>query len=98
MKEEPLILHIDLKNQSVSSWLKENKYIIFSEIVRYSSKIIIENIDVIQAIIVSNSYDNIVFIIKKENVKNSLEKAMNYFLEIEEYEKCSEIRDLLNKL
>jgi protein-arginine kinase activator protein McsA len=61
-------------------------------------KIIIENIDVIQAIIVSNSYDNIVFIIKKENVKNSLEKAMNYFLEIEEYEKCSEIRDLLNKL
>jgi protein-arginine kinase activator protein McsA len=98
MKEEPLILHIDLKNQSVSNWLKENKYIIFSEIVRYSSKIIIENIDVIQAIIVSNSYDNIVFIIKKENVKNSLEKAMNYFLEIEEYEKCSEIRDLLNKL
>jgi protein-arginine kinase activator protein McsA len=98
MKEEPLILHIDLKNQSVSNWLKENKYIIFSEIVRYSSKIIIENIDIIQAIIVSNSYDNIVFIIKKENVKNSLEKAMNYFLEIEEYEKCSEIRDLLNKL
>jgi len=98
MKEEPLILHIDLKNQSVSNWLKENKYIIFSEIVRYSSKIIIENIDVIQAIIVSNSYDNIVFIIKKENVKNSLEKAMDYFLEIEEYEKCSEIRDLLNKL
>jgi hypothetical protein len=83
MREEPLILHIDLKNQSVSNWLKENKYIIFSEIVRYSSKIIIENIDVIQAIIVSNSYDNIVFIIKKENVKNSLEKAMNYFLEIE---------------
>jgi protein-arginine kinase activator protein McsA len=98
MREEPLILHIDLKNQSVSNWLKENKYIIFSEIVRYSSKIIIENIDVIQAIIVSNAYDNIVFIIKKENVKNSLEKAMNYFLEIEEYEKCSEIRDLLNKL
>jgi hypothetical protein len=98
MKEEPLILHIDLKNQSVSNWLKENKYTIFSEIVRYSSKIIIENIDVIQAIIISNSYDNIVFIIKKENVKNSLEKAMNYFLEIEEYEKCSEIRDLLNKL
>jgi protein-arginine kinase activator protein McsA len=28
----------------------------------------------------------------------SLEKAMDYFLEIEEYEKCSEIRDLLNKL
>lgn len=57
-----------------------------------------DDIKVIQAIIVSNSYDNIVFITKKENIKNSLEKAMDYFLEIEEYEKCSEIRDLLNKL
>ncbi len=57
-----------------------------------------DGIKVIQAIIVSNSHDNIVFIIKKENIKMSLEKAMDYFLEIEEYEKCSEIRDLLNKL
>ena len=57
-----------------------------------------DGIKVIQAIIVSNSHDNIVFIIKKENIKMSLKKSMDYFLEIEEYEKCSEIRDLLNKL
>ncbi len=57
-----------------------------------------DDIKVIQAIIVSNSNDNIVFLIKKENIKMSLKKAMDYFLEIEEYEKCSEIRDLLNKL
>ena len=57
-----------------------------------------DDIKVVQAIIISNSYDNIVFILKKENIKNSLQKAMEYFLEIEEYEKCSEIRDLLNKL
>jgi len=93
-----MILHIELSNQSIYSWLKENKYIIFSEIVRYASKMIEENIKVIQAIIVSNSYDNIVFILKKDGVKDSLQKAMDYFLEIEEYEKCSEIRDLLNKL
>jgi len=47
---------------------------------------------------VSNLSDNIVFIIKKDNVKLTLDKAMDYFLEIEEYEKCSEIRDLLNEL
>lgn len=98
MNEAPTILHIDLKNQSVYSWLKQNRYVIFSEIVRYSSKMIEDDIKVVQAIIISNSYDNIVFILKKENIKNSLEKAMEYFLEIEEYEKCSEIRDLLNKL
>ena len=98
MSDSPTILHIELNNQSVYSWIKQNRYIIFSEIVRYSSKMIEDGIKVIQAIIVSNSYDNIVFIIKKENIKMSLEKAMDYFLEIEEYEKCSEIRDLLNKL
>jgi len=87
MSDSPTILHIELTNQSV-----------YSEIVRYSSKMIEDGIKVIQAIIVSNSHDNIVFIIKKENIKMSLEKAMDYFLEIEEYEKCSEIRDLLNKL
>lgn len=98
MNEAPTILHIDLKNQSVYSWLKQNRYVIFSEIIRYSSKMIEDDIKVVQAIIISNSYDNIVFILKKENIKNSLQKAMEYFLEIEEYEKCSEIRDLLNKL
>ena len=54
MKAEPIILHIDLGNQSVSNWLKENRYIIFSEIVRYSEKLIKENLDTIQAIMVSN--------------------------------------------
>ena len=98
MSDSPTILHIELTNQSVYSWIKQNRYIIFSEIVRYSSKMIEDGIKVIQAIIVSNSHDNIVFIIKKENIKMSLKKAMDYFLEIEEYEKCSEIRDLLNKL
>jgi len=98
MKGEPIILHIDLGNQSVTEWLKENEYIIFSELIRYSKKLIKENLNAIQAIMVSNSSDNIVFIIKKDNVKLTLDKAMDYFLEIEEYEKCSEIRDLLNEL
>ena len=43
---------------------------------------------------VSNHYDNLVFIIKRENVKLSLDKAMEYFMDVEEYEKCAEIRDL----
>ena len=94
----PMILHIDLGNQSLQSWLKENRYIIYSELVRFSEKLIKNKMDLIQAIMVSNSSDNIVFIIKKDNVKLTLDKAMDYFLEIEEYEKCSEIRDLLNKL
>lgn len=91
---EPVILHIDLGNTSLNGWLRDNRYIIYSELVRFSEKLIKENLEFVQAIMVSNLADNIVFIIKKENVSITLGKAMDYFLEIEEYEQCSKIRDL----
>jgi hypothetical protein len=94
MKDIPIILHIDLENQSVNGWLEENRYIIFSELVRYSKKLLSEDLDDVQAIMVSNHYDNLVFILKKENLKLTLDKAMEYFMDVEEYEKCAEIRDL----
>lgn len=94
MKLQPIILHIDLENESVSHWLKRNEYVIFSELVRYSTKLIKDKLNFVQAIMVSNLDDNIVFIIKKENVKLTLDKAMSFFMDIEEYEKCAEIRDL----
>ena len=94
MKENPIILHIELGNQSVYDWLKENQYVIFSELIRYSKKLLDENLDTVQAIMVSNLSDNIVFIIKRDNVKLTLDKAMEYFMDMEEYEKCAEIRDL----
>jgi hypothetical protein len=94
MKEEPILLHIDLGNQSLSNWLRENKYIIFSELVRYSEKMIKLGLDSIQAIMVSNLSDNVVFIIQRKDLQFTLEKAMDYFLSMEEYEKCAEIRDL----
>ena len=94
MTEIPIILHINLDNQSVHSWLKENRYVIFSELVRFSEKLIKDNLDLVQAIMISNDVDNIVFIIKKENVKLTLDKAMDFFMGIEEYEQCARIRDL----
>jgi len=98
MKEVPTLLHIQIKNQSIYGWLNKNNYIIFSELIRYAKILIDEKLQFIQCIIVENGYDNIVFIIKKENLKLTLNKAMEYFLSIEEYEKCSEIRDLLKLL
>ena len=94
MKDTPIILHIDLGNQSVSKWLEQNRYIIFSELVRYAERLIKENLDTIQAIMVSNLSDNIVFILKKESAKLTLDKSMEYFLSIEEYEQCAKIRNL----
>ena len=95
MKSEPIILHIDLGNQSLTNWLKKNKYIIHSELVRYCEIILKEDLNSIQAIMVSNLSDNIVFLIKREDMKMTLEKAMEYFLSIEEYEQCAKIRNCL---
>lgn len=95
MNKEPVILHIELGNQQLSKWLKQNRYIIYSELIRYSEKLIKEKLDSIQAIMVSNVYDNIVFIIRKESLNLTLERAMDYFMSIEEYEKCAKIRDLV---
>ena len=91
---QPIILHIDLGNQSLSRWLKDNRYVIYSELIRYSAKLINEQLELVQAILVSNLADNIVFIIKKDNVELTLNKAMEYFLSIEEYEQCAKIRNL----
>jgi len=74
--------------------VRTNRYIIFSELVRYAERLIKENLDTIQAIMVSNLSDNIVFILKKESAKLTLDKSMEYFLSIEEYEQCAKIRDL----
>lgn len=94
MNENPLILHIDVGNQSVKAWLKEHRYVIYSEIVRYCEKLLNSDAESIQSILISNISDNVVFLIERKNVELALEKAMDYFMDIEEYEKCAKIRDL----
>jgi len=37
---EPVILHIELGDYPIASWLKNNKYIIFSEILRYMKNVL----------------------------------------------------------
>lgn len=94
MEKAPELLHIDLYEESLYKWIKLNKYIIFSELVRYTEILIEKNMEFIQALMISNSYENIVFIIKRKNVDSLLKNAMEYFLSIEEYEQCVKIRNL----
>jgi hypothetical protein len=94
MEQQPMILHIDLGNQSLTEWLRDNRFVIYSELVRFSEKLIKERLDIVQAIMVSNLADNIVFVLKKEMIQITLNKAMEYFLFEEEFEMCAKIRDL----
>lgn len=92
---KPILLHIDIGNQSLVNWTNNNKYIIHSELIRYCEKIIEGEFKTISSIMISNLADNIVFMVNKQNVDDTLNKALEYFLEIEEYEQCGKIRDLL---
>jgi hypothetical protein len=40
---------------------------------------------------------NVDFIISKEDIKETLEKLLEYCIEVEEYEKCAEIVKLQNE-
>ena len=41
---------------------------------------------------------DIILSVPKSEWKGGLENAMNYYIEKEEYEQCSKVRDLINKL
>ena len=43
-------------------------------------------------------YANTYLTVHKDNWSGSLSKAMNYYIETEEYEQCSRIKKLMNKL
>lgn len=92
--QEAAILHIEIGNQSIIPWLIDNRYIIFSEMVRFSEKLIKNDLDYIYAVMISNTTENVVLIIRKDDVMLTLDKSMQYFLGEEEYEQCAKIRDL----
>jgi hypothetical protein len=53
-----------------------------------------EKLEAVQVMLIANLSENIVFIINKNDIQFTLEKAMKYFLSIEEYEQCSKIQEL----
>ena len=91
------ILHIDVGNRPIIDWVNENKYIIFSEIVRYSDKMIKNESEHINAIMVSNLADNVVFILRNDSVDLTLKKAMDYFLQIEAILRKKKIKKITTK-
>ncbi len=44
------------------------------------------------------AYSDYYIELKKDKWKPTLEKALEYYIEREEYDKCAETRDLINKL
>ena len=75
---------------------KAKKPLMFKSLVTNIAEGIEDNLESVNIAEIKN-YDLILNIPKTE-WKSGLEKALEYYIEGEEYEQCSKVRDLINKL
>ena len=81
-------------------FLKKNKWVIHSLIVDGVKKAYEEKLESITVFRIINTVSNFVMTseLKKDDWIDSLSKSMDYFVSIEEYEKCKEIKDLIKNI
>ena len=75
---------------------KAKKPLMFKTLVNNIAEGIEDNLESVNIAEIKN-YDLILNVPKSE-WKGGLEKALEYYIEGEEYEQCSKVRDLINKL
>jgi hypothetical protein len=81
-------------------FLKNKKWLIHSLIIDGVKKSFEENLDSIVVFRIINPISNFVMTseIKKEDWLDSLSKSMEYYESVEEYEKCTEIKELIKNI
>ena len=80
--------------------LGDNRTEIHLRLIASIEKSIEENIESIEILKIVNNYRGYIMILKveKKNWKDSLLKSLSYFEEVQEYEVCSKIKKILEKL
>ena len=76
--------------------LKSKKHQVYKSLVDGVTEAIKTNKKEIKLCEVKNS--NIFITVEKPEWKESLDSALQYYINTEEYEECSKIKDLINKL
>ena len=76
--------------------LSSKKFQVYKSLIDGVTEAIKENKKEIKLCEVKNS--GIFITVEKENWKNSLDKALEYYISTEEYEECSKIKNLIDKL
>ena len=75
---------------------KAKKPLMFKTLVASIAEGIKDNLESVNVAEIKN-YD-VIINVSKDEWKSGLEKALEYYIEGEEYEQCSKVRDLINKL
>lgn len=76
--------------------LKSSKHRVYKSLVDGVTEAIKKDKKEIKLCEVKNS--GIYITVEKQEWKNSLDSALQYYIDIEEYEECSKIKDLIDKL
>ena len=76
--------------------LSSKKHQVYKSLIEGVSEAIKSNKKEVKLCEVKNS--NTYITVEKENWKNSLDSALQFYINKEEYEKCSKIKDLIDKL
>ena len=76
--------------------LKFSKHKVYKSLIDGVTEAIKNKKEVIKLCEVKNS--GIFITVEKEEWKNSLDSALEYYISTEEYEECSKIKDLIDKL
>ena len=76
--------------------LKSSKHRVYKSLVDGVTEAIKKDKKEIKLCEVKNS--GIYITVEKQEWKNSLDSALEYYISTEEYEECSKIKDLINKL
>ena len=75
---------------------KSQKPLMMKTLVTNIAEGIEENLESVN--IAEIKHHDIIINVSKEEWKSGLENALEYYIEGEEYEQCSKVRDLINKL
>ena len=75
---------------------KAKKPLMFKSLVTNIAEGIKDNLESVNIAEIKNH--DIIINVSKSEWKGGLEKALEYYIEGEEYEQCSKVRDLINKL
>ena len=76
--------------------LKSSKHKVYKSLIDGVSEAIKNNKTEVKLCEVKNS--NIFITVEKQEWKNSLDSALQYYINTEEYEQCSKIKDLIEKI
>lgn len=85
-----------LEDYEVISSMPQTKKIIFDRLLECVSEGVVKNKDIID---IFKIYDtNQVIVLEKDKWRNSLENAIIFYIEQEDYEKCAECKRLIDSM